>query len=350
MALYDRIADLPLVVDGVEFDQRERDTSSGFTRVTTEIALHGEGATGRGEDVTYDEDDQRSLPDVDLDLSGEYEFDEFSRTVGELDLFPTGPGREDFRDYRRWGFESAALDLALRQAGERLADALDREPNAVRFVASTGLGDPPTTDRVERWLEHDPELEFKLDATPEWTDDLVADLADTGAVRVVDMKAQYGDAEVNQRPDADLYRRVRDGLPDALVEDPAYTDETADVLDTARGRIAWDAPIHGVESVEALPFEPDWLNVKPSRFGSVASLLETLEYCDRRDIRTYGGGQFELGVGRGQIQLLAALFYPDAPNDVAPRAYNDPEPSPGLPSSPLDAPAPEDATGFRWER
>ena len=32
----------------------------------------------------------------------------------------------------------------------------------------------------------------------------------------------------------------------------------------------------------------------------------------------YGGGQYELGVGRGQIQCLAALFHPDAPNDIAP--------------------------------
>ena len=59
----------------------------------------------------------------------------------------------------------------------------------------------------------------------------------------------------------------------------------------------------------------------------------------------YGGGQFELGVGRGQIQLLASLFHPDAPNDVAPGGYNDPEPASGLPRSPLAvAPA---ATGFQ---
>jgi hypothetical protein len=51
-------------------------------------------------------------------------------------------------------------------------------------------------------------------------------------------------------------------------------------------------------------------------------------------------------VGRGQIELLAALFHADAPNDVAPSAYNEDDPRGGLPSSPL-APSP-DATGFRW--
>ena len=59
----------------------------------------------------------------------------------------------------------------------------------------------------------------------------------------------------------------------------------------------------------------------------------------------YGGGQGELGVGRGHIQLLAALFHPSTPNDVAPRPFNDPVPPPGLPDSPLDPdPAP---IGFR---
>jgi hypothetical protein len=55
---------------------------------------------------------------------------------------------------------------------------------------------------------------------------------------------------------------------------------------------------------------------------------------------------FELGPGRGQIQYLASLFHPDSLNDVAPRAYNEPEPREGLPPSPLEpAPSP---TGFRW--
>jgi hypothetical protein len=60
----------------------------------------------------------------------------------------------------------------------------------------------------------------------------------------------------------------------------------------------------------------------------------------------YGGGQFELGVGRGHIQYLASIFHPDTPNDVAPGGYNDVEPVDGLPASPLPVQAHE--TGFRW--
>jgi hypothetical protein len=58
----------------------------------------------------------------------------------------------------------------------------------------------------------------------------------------------------------------------------------------------------------------------------------------------YGGGMGELGVGRGQIQLLASLFHADGPNDVAPGGYNLDTPAADLPRSPLAAePAP---TGF----
>jgi hypothetical protein len=60
----------------------------------------------------------------------------------------------------------------------------------------------------------------------------------------------------------------------------------------------------------------------------------------------YGGGQFELGPGRGQIQYLASLFHPSTPNDVAPAVYNVSGPGPDLPQSPLQ-PAPSE-TGFRW--
>ncbi|WP_423746114.1 hypothetical protein V5735_17820 (plasmid) [Haladaptatus sp. SPP-AMP-3] len=346
MTLYESVADLPLEIESCSFEPHERETSSDFTRVTTEISLRGGGEVGKGEDVTYDAEDQHGLAELEFGLTGTYTLDSFSEALSDLDLFPVGPSREDFRHYRQWAFESAALDLALRQAGTDLAAVLDRTPEPVRFVVSTRLGDPPSADRVREWLDIDPELGFKLDATPEWDDELVSELAETGRVRIVDMKAEYGEAEVGQSPNPELYRRVADALPEVVIEDPAYTDETATVLDSVHERVSWDAPITGVESVESRPFEPEWLNIKPSRFGTVESLFDALEYCAEHGIRLYGGGQFELGVGRGQIQLLASLFYPNGPNDVAPRSYNDPEPTAGLQSSPLPAPTVE---GFRWE-
>jgi hypothetical protein len=110
--------------------------------------------------------------------------------------------------------------------------------------------------------------------------------------------------------------------------------------------VTWDYPIRGVQTVENLPWEPDWLNIKPSRFGSVQSLFDTIDYCQDHDIRMFGGGQFELGVGREHIHAVASLFYPNAPNDVAPKAYNDPDPSGDLPPSPLAPPTV--SRGLSW--
>ncbi len=151
---------------------------------------------------------------------------------------------------------------------------------------------------------------------------------------------------VDQPPDPSLYARVVYGFPDAWIEDPALTPETEGVLASARDRITWDAPIHSVADIESLPFPPRTVNVKPSRFGSLEALCAAYDYCEEKGIGAYGGGQFELGPGRGQIQLLASLFHPDGPNDVAPSAFNDGRPRPGLPTSPLP-PSPE-PTGFRW--
>jgi hypothetical protein len=89
------------------------------------------------------------------------------------------------------------------------------------------------------------------------------------------------------------------------------------------------------------------VNLKPSRLGGVRSLFDAYDYCAQQGIGAYGGGQTELGPGRGQIQYLASLFHPDTPNDVAPSGYNLTDPPPDLPGSPL-APTPS-ATGFRWD-
>lgn len=353
MSLYERLADLPIQVDSYELDRLELAIRGGFTRVTTVVRLRGGGEEGVGEDVTYSETDQeafqRGWGDDKLPLAGRWRsLDEFSRGLGDVDLFPLGePQMAVFRAYRRWAIESAALDLALRQAGRSLADAVGREPRPVTFVVSMGLGKPASIDPLAQRLALYPGLRFKLDPTPEWDDAIVSAVAATGAVDTVDLKGAYRGTPVDNPADPALYRRVAEAFPGAWIEDPDLSDPDADAaLEPHRKRITWDAVIHSVADIEALPFPPRMLNVKPSRFGTLRALLDTYDYCSARGIGTYGGGQFELGPGRGQIQYLASLFSPDAPNDVAPAGFHDPEVRDGLPTSPL-SPVPA-ATGFRW--
>ena len=346
--LFDRLADLDLRIDGYDIELRERDTSSGFTRTTTVVSLHGDGHTGRGEDVTYDSAPHYALVEQgpDLPLAGIHSFAEFSGHLDGIDRFESEPSQSIFRNYRRWAIESAALDLALKQAGTDLASQFDREYSPVRFLVSTQLTEPPTGDRVFDWLDRDPGLVFKLDPTPEWTPTLVERLAKTGAIHTLDLKGLYEGTDVDVPADPELYERVLSGFPDAIIEDPALTDETRPLFEGHEGRVSWDYPIRGVDSVASLPWQPDWLNIKPSRFGSVESVLDTIEYAREREIRLYGGGQFELGVGRGQLHALASLFYPEGPNDVAPGGYNVSDPPADLPGSPLAPPA--DPVGFGW--
>ena len=347
--LYDHVADLELRIDDYDFDYRERETSSGFTRATTVIALHGDGEVGRGEDVTYDTAPHETLRDAStaFPITGSYTLDAFSDELSTVDLFDGAePSQSIFHNYRRWAFESAALDLALRQADTNLADCLDRTYDPVRFVVSTRLAEPPTGQRVVDWLDRNNELEFKLDPTPDWTPAVIERLASTDAVRTLDLKGQYHGTTVDQPADPELYERVIEGFPEALIEDPELNAETRPLFEGHEARVTWDYPIRGVETVTDLPWEPAWLNIKPSRFGSVQSLLDTIDYCRDHGIRMFGGGQFELDVGREHIHAIASLFYPDAPNDVAPRAYNEPEPSGDLPTSPLAPPAAP--RGFAW--
>ena len=331
---WSRFAGMPLAIESYSLERLEKPVTRGFSRVTTLVHLRGGGEEGLGEDVTWyaEHHDREQAAGPVLPLAGSWTLETFSDALEMPD------------PHRRWAYESAALDLALRQAGKTLAQIVEREPQPVAFVVSPGLGDPPTSAVLRRWLEIDPGLRFKLDPGSAWTDELIAELAATGAVVTTDYKGFY--TEQDPPPDADLYRRVAEGFPDALLEDPALTEETELVLAPHRERVTWDAPIHSVADVEQLVFPPRTLNSKPSRFGFLRELLDFYEHCETNGIALYGGGMFELGPGRGQIQYLASLFHPDGPNDVAPSAYNDPEPRPGLPKSPLQT-APEEV-GFRW--
>jgi L-alanine-DL-glutamate epimerase-like enolase superfamily enzyme len=345
---YGLIAELPLEVDSYALEPQELEVSSAFTRLSTVIKLRGGGEEGLGEDVTYEALDQIALQDAGpiLPLAGSRSLGRFSEEIAGVDLFPAPPVRDVSRLYRRWAFESAALDLALRQAGRTLADALGREPRPVTFVVSMRLGDPPTIERLHSRLELYPGLRFKLDPTSDWSDELIAELVETGSVDSVDFKGFYKGTPVDQPADPDLYGRVAEAFPDAWIEDPALTAETRAVLAGQEERITWDAPIHSISDIEELPFPPRMVNVKPSRFGGIAALFDCYDYLAERGIRAYGGGQYELGPGRGQIQYLASLFHPDTPNDVAPSGFNDPAVPAGLPASPLE-PTPS-RTGFRW--
>jgi hypothetical protein len=348
VSAWERLAELTVEIEDYSLQGLRAEVSSDFERKSTIIRLRGAGEEGVGEDVTYDAVDHEIMQAAGptLALAGRFTLASFAERLAELSLFTQAPQRDVSQRYRTWAYESAALDLALRQAKTTLHAALDREPLPVRFVVSLRLGEPPTLAPVSRRLELYPGLRFKLDPTSSWDEPLIAGLVATGAVDSVDFKGLYTGTIVDQPADPVLYRRVVEAFPDAWIEDPKLTPEIDAVLAGHRERFSWDAPIHSIADIQALPYPPRMVNIKPSRLGGLRSLLDAYDYCAANGIGNYGGGQFELGVGREQIQYLASLFHADAPNDVAPTGYNLPDTPPDLPSSPL-APRPS-AAGFRW--
>jgi hypothetical protein len=330
MPLWDSLADLQVRVDDYALERRELSTGGGWTRVTTTVVLRGDGWSGEGEDVTYVAPDHDRFP-AELMLAGTWTLAELSERLDQLELWSSEPEQAAGIDYRRWAFESAALDLALRQSGQSLAAAVGREYRPVRFVVST-------RSEIEPYLALDPALEFKLDVEAAWHRATMEHLASTDRVRVVDLKAYYRGTSVDLAPDPEQYRSVVECLPGVVIEDPWLDDGCREALAGAEDRLSFDAPIHSLADLDALPLEPRWLNIKPSRFGTVRGLAECLDACAERGITMYGGGQFELGPGRRQIQRLASLFYADGPNDVAPSEYNEGGARPGLATSPLTPP------------
>jgi hypothetical protein len=351
-AAYDRLAELPISIDGYELTAHDREFGD-FTRPSTVIHLRGDGQEGIGEDVVYTVLDHIAHRDAGPvhDLGGAATLGEACELIGGLDLFADAPPEYDAsRHYRRWAYESAALDLALRQNGLALWEVVERDPSPLRFVCSTrlgGFGDDgasSNTEPLRKRLDKYPGLEFKLDPENDWDARLIDEIADLAPVRVLDLKGMYVGTPVDVDTDPELYAAVAERFPEAYLEDPDINDETRDVLAPYDDRITWDAPLHSLDDVKERARKA--INSKPSRFGSLRELLAIYEHCDREGIAIYGGGQGELECGRGQIQYLASLFHPDTPNDVAPSGYNDPAVPSGMPSSPMD-PAQSD-TGFRW--
>ncbi len=350
MSTYAALADLPLAIEGYALDVRALTLGPDFRRLTTVIHMHGAGHEGVGEDVCYDPSEHESQASAGpvLPLAGEFTLDGFSRHLDGLDLFHAGPAALGASlDYRRWAFESAALDLALRQAGTTLADALGMTLSPVRFVVSTRLDDPPTAARVVEWLRRDPGLRFKLDPTDDWPQVMIDELAALAVVDVMDMKGQYETVPFDVPTDPRTYARILSAFPEALIEDPRLTPDLRATLAGREDRVTWDAPIHSVDDITAREWPPRVVNMKPSRFGPLHRLFAAYDHLRDSGTGAYSGGQTELGPGRGQVQYLASLFHPDAPNDIAPGGYNDPHPPERLPSSPL--PVAASPIGFRWD-
>ena len=157
-SLWPRLAGLPLVIEACEYERLHAVLAHEFERITTHVRLIGAGVDGLGEDVSVFRENGTALHETrpTLPLEGEWTLAGFSEHLATLELWPEPPEWDGAVRFRRWAFESAALDLALRQAGHSLHDVLGLKPQPVRFVNSLGLGKEPSIEPVRRRLARSP--------------------------------------------------------------------------------------------------------------------------------------------------------------------------------------------------
>ena len=189
-----------------------------------------------------------------------------------------------YRDYRRWAFESAAADLALRQAGplaRRGARARAAADQLRRLAAARRAAEPRAGDAAGSR----PTRACSSSSTtrPRGTTSCSRRSSATGAVESIDFKGAYKGTPVDVD---DGSRRSTGAAPRASRRRgsriPDLTGPAADeALRPHRDRITWDAPIHGVADIEELPFQPRTINVKPSRIGTWKELLRHLRVVRR---------------------------------------------------------------------
>ena len=240
MSTYDLVADLPLTIDDYAFERLSRRCRAASSASRTVIHIRGGGEEGLGEDVTYDADEhalqQEHGPGTRSPASGR------STASPRISARSTCSRRRAARDVSA---TTAAGATRVPRSTSRCARRHARSPRlgpraaagAVRRLAR--MGEPPTIEPVARRLARYPDLRFKLDATPDWDDDLIAGLVELGAVDSIDFKGAYKGTPVDTETDPELYRRIAEAFPDAWLEDPDLETPGG-----ARGAAAVRGPHH----------------------------------------------------------------------------------------------------------
>jgi L-alanine-DL-glutamate epimerase-like enolase superfamily enzyme len=292
--LGETLAALPLLVEDVTCEVGSVAVPSfGGARPTSVVTLRGRRATGRGENVAWTETAQEHFAaHARVAPRGGWCLGEWAAAMREVIGEP----------YERAALEAAAIDLALRQARTSLFELAGVTPTLVRYVVSFGkVADPVVEAQLHAAIE------LKVDVAPEWSDDTYRALADLGRVAILDFKwaGEHADHE-----------RAHRLLPGALIEDPLPGPAVWSPSLTAR--LSFDAPLTAASELPMLPARPAFVNLKPARMGGVLEAVACAERCADEGIGIYVGGMFEVGIGRAQLRMLAAVLSPEGPNDIAP--------------------------------
>lgn len=290
-----RLTSLSVNVERVFCEVVEVDLEAypGAKRPMAVVHLAGSGEVGRGENVswTLGVQDRFAAHAKDL-LRGK------RGRVGTL----ISPEAEP---YAKAALEAALIDLGLRQARKSIAEVAevgDGGVRPVRYVVSFDAT-PNPAQRLERIRAANRGARFKVDVEPSWTEGAIAELAATEAVDMLDFK---------ERGDDSLVEQIAAAFPEAVLEDPPLD------VELEHEAVARDIPIRSAADAKRWAGRGITISIKAPRMGGVLEALRGLEAAHAVGVRAHVGGMWEMGPGREQARILAALYTGDEPNDVAP--------------------------------
>jgi hypothetical protein len=273
--------------------------AEGFTRTTTVVHLRGGGAGGAS---------ARTSPGTPSTTTASRRRARSSRSRAPGRSSPSRDPR-DADTQRRWPTRAPrSTSRCARRARRSRRRSARAAPRDVRRLAG-----PRRLHRrasvVRRWLEIEPSHRFKLDpaATGRRPDRRARrDRRD----RDGRLQGVLQPGRAIRRPTPTSTAQSPRAFPRPYLEDPALTDETDSVLEPYRERVTWDAPIQSVADVEGSRSPRACSTPSPRASGRSRSCSTSTTTADETGIDLYGGGMFELGPGRGQIQYLASLLSP----------------------------------------
>jgi hypothetical protein len=320
-ALADRLEALPVRVEAATAATGEAALADypGGLRPTSTIRIGGAGEVGLGENVAFTGEAHAAFVALAHGLERQLRAAGGGLMVKEamslLERAATGEPAEGrapaqasqaaIRRYARAAVEAALIDLGLRQAGLGIGALAGVAEARLRVVVSFDGGSDPVGHiarlRAAGWWGA-----LKLDVDPGWSGPIRRALAAEAGLAVLDFKG---------RGDGALVRDLSGRSPATIFEDPPSTE--------GHRNCARDAPVVDVDAAAAALARGEALNLKAPRMGGPLAALRALDLARNTAapagaLRTYWGGMFEVGAGRRQARALAALFCPDAPNDLAP--------------------------------
>lgn len=303
-ALAETLARLEVRVDSAEVERSAVPLADypGGPRPSSIVRLSGEGHLGFGENVAfYEQEHERFAAHVAAWAR---------RNAGARLLHVGSAVLGEGTPYERAALEAALIDLALCQARLSLSALTGVETAQLRFVVSLAASPDPSA-AVQHLRRQGFTGDLKIDVDPAWSPAILAAMANDPSVAVFDFKGR-GDAALA----AALYTSST-----ALLEDPPLGFDPPPL---ALPRISRDASVADARSVAALSARGESVNLKAPRMGGPLEVLRGLELgrsTRRTEVQAqalaYLGGMFEVGVGRSQARLLAALYCPSGPNDLA---------------------------------